>query len=250
MTSSPTSSSTLRPCSFHACTAQPSARHCSSPSYTGSNGQPATNAVHTSVPPLVENSHTSLFTCSYTQRKLSGDIGEPVAPIARSAIKSKSRAGSIPAFSQLANRPGLTPMQVIRVRSASSHSTFRSGCAGLPSYNTIAASDNRQPTRKFHIIQPVVVNQNMRSPWRRSRCIRFFSCSIRMPPWLCTIALGRPVVPDEYSTHRGWSNGSCSKLSSAPSPWESSSCQMVSLEDLDELESASASLLVRSGLAG
>jgi len=28
-----------------------------------------------------------------------------------------------------------------------------------------------------------------------------------MPPWPCTIPLGRPVVPDEYSTHRGWSNG-------------------------------------------
>ena len=28
-----------------------------------------------------------------------------------------------------------------------------------------------------------------------------------MPPWPCTIAFGRPVVPDEKSTKSGWSNG-------------------------------------------
>jgi hypothetical protein len=64
ITSSPTSSIRLLPCSSQASTAQPSARHCSSPSYTGSSGQPPTNAVQTSVPPLVENSQTSEPTCS------------------------------------------------------------------------------------------------------------------------------------------------------------------------------------------
>ena len=51
---------------------------------------------------------------------------------------------------------------------------------------------------KFHIIQPVVVNQKRRSPGFAStcRCI-FFSCSSRMPPWPWTIAFGSPVVPDE-----------------------------------------------------
>ena len=29
------------------------------------------------------------------------------------------------------------------------------------------------------------------------------TCSRTTPPWLCTRALGRPVVPDEYSTHSG-----------------------------------------------
>jgi len=58
-------------------------------------------------------------------------------------------------------------------------------------------SESRPPTRKFHIIQPVVVNQNSRSPacasrWRRS----FFRCSSRIPPWPWTIAFGSPVVPE------------------------------------------------------
>ncbi len=59
MTSSPTSSTTERPASSNACTSQPSDGPCSSPSYTGSSGTPPTNAVQTSVPPLVENSHVS-----------------------------------------------------------------------------------------------------------------------------------------------------------------------------------------------
>src|SRR5438874_753110 len=54
MTSSPTSSISSLPPGSKARTAAPSARHCSSPRYTGSVGQPPTNAVHTSVPPLVE----------------------------------------------------------------------------------------------------------------------------------------------------------------------------------------------------
>src|SRR2546426_7341749 len=87
-TSSPTSSISECPCSSHDSTAHPSARHCSSPSYTGSSGQPPTNAVHTSVPPLVENSHTSAPTWRCTQRKLSGASGEPVEPIARRDRKS------------------------------------------------------------------------------------------------------------------------------------------------------------------
>ena len=51
---------------------------------------------------------------------------------------------------------------------------------------------------KFHIIQPVVVNQNSRSPSRASRWrLSFLRCSISTPPWEWTIALGSPVVPDE-----------------------------------------------------
>jgi hypothetical protein len=68
----------------------------------------------------------------------------------------------------------------------------------LPSYNTIAASVRSPDTRKFHIIQPVVVNQKMRSPACPSTCrFSFLRCSRRIPPCPWTIALGRPVVPDE-----------------------------------------------------
>ncbi len=64
ITSSPTSSTTGLPDSSKASTFAPSARAWSSPRWTGSVGTPPTNAVQTSVPPLVENSQTSSFTCS------------------------------------------------------------------------------------------------------------------------------------------------------------------------------------------
>ena len=43
-----------------------------------------------------------------------------------------------------------------------------------------------------------------------------------MPPWPCTIAFGRPVVPDEKSTNSGWSNATGSNAS-APGSASSSS---------------------------
>ncbi len=80
------------------------------------------------------------------------------------------------------------------------------------------AEPQRRPlTRKFHIIQLVVVNQKNLSSGPRSTCNEsFLRCSRRMPPWPWTMALGSPVVPEEYKTHSGWSNGTCSKESSAP----------------------------------
>ena len=59
ITSSPTSPTSALPSSSHDSTAQPSARPWSSPIHTGSVGTPPTNAVHTSVPPEVENSQVS-----------------------------------------------------------------------------------------------------------------------------------------------------------------------------------------------
>ncbi len=76
------------------------------------------------------------------------------------------------------------PKQVIPACSARSQSTPMSGKPGLPSKRTIAASVRSPQTRKFHIIQPVVVNQNRRSPGRASRWrCSFLRCSSRIPPW-------------------------------------------------------------------
>jgi len=74
----------------------------------------------------------------------------------------------------------------------------------LPSTITIEARVRSVETRAVHIIQAVVVNHSRRSPGRRSQLKAwFFKCSIRIPPWQCTIALGRPVVPDEKRTQSG-----------------------------------------------
>ena len=47
-------------------------------------------------------------------------------------------------------------------------------------------------------------------------------CSMTMPPWLCTSPFGMPVVPDENSTHSGWSNGRDANLGSRGAPMISS----------------------------
>src|SRR5205085_11809763 len=101
-TSTPTSSITGWPASSKASTLAPSNRHCSSPAFTGSRGDPPTKAEHTSVPPLMEASHRSFLTCSYTHWKPSGGKGEPVDPMPLSLLRSYVRLGSIPAFMQVA----------------------------------------------------------------------------------------------------------------------------------------------------
>ena len=69
------------------------------------------------------------------------------------------------------------------------------------------------PACRFHMIQPVELYQWKRSPVStlepRLLCrLAPFSVSSITPPWPWTIALGRPVVPLEYTTQSGWSKGS------------------------------------------
>src|SRR5919107_1482347 len=73
---------------------------------------------------------------------------------------------------------------------------------------TMDARTSSVETRAFHIIQAVVLNHSSRSPVPRSQLKAwFFRCSSRIPPWPCTIALGGPVVPEEYRMNSGWSGG-------------------------------------------
>jgi hypothetical protein len=63
---------------------------------------------------------------------------------------------------------------------------------------TTVAPVSRAETSRFHIIQPVVVNQKNRRPGPRSQCsARNFRCSTTIPPCPCTIPFGSPVVPEE-----------------------------------------------------
>ncbi len=60
------------------------------------------------------------------------------------------------------------------------------------------------------------VYQNTRSSARRSQCSAIcLRVSTRKPPWPCTSPFGRPVVPDEKSTHMGWSKGTTTGSSEA-----------------------------------
>ena len=148
--------------------------------------------------------------------------------IARSDGRLKASAGTTPALDIRFTKAGLAPKKVTSQSWATRHSASGPGYAGLPSYSTGRTPSSSELTRKFHIIQPVVVKKNIRSPGRRSMCrCCSFICSSRIPPWLCTIALGSPVVPEENRTHSGWPNGTCSTAySAAPTPgWSSSSSQ-------------------------
>ena len=216
-TSSPTSPVTGAPLSSKLATLQPRHRHWISPARTGSVGPPPMNAVNTSVPPLMEARSRSLLTRSYTQANPSGGNGAPVEPMERIALRSSAAPGSTPAFIQPRMYGALTPNAVMRVRSATRHSAYMSGWAGLPSYTTMDAPSSRPLMRMFHMIQPVVLNQKKRSPspmsiWSE----RNLACSSSAPPCPCTIAFGMPVVPDEYATQSGWSNGTGSNVSAPP----------------------------------
>src|SRR3954451_17370441 len=123
------------------------------------------------------------------------------------------------AFMHAPTKAALVPNRLTPARFARSHNTSSDGCPGLPSYSTGTPPTIIDPMRKFHIIQPVVVNHDILSPGRTSNWRpTALACSRTMPPWPWTIAFGRPVVPDEYSTQSGWSNGTASNVRGSDGP--------------------------------
>ena len=96
---------------------------------------------------------------------------------------------------------GAIPMIVARSCSTIRHCSRKSGYKGFPSIITTDARARSPDISAFQIIQAVVLNQKIRSSGPMSHdSTRFFRCSIRIPPWQCTIAFGSPVVPEEKST--------------------------------------------------
>src|SRR5205085_2642128 len=107
------------------------------------------------------------------------------------------------------------PSTVTPSSAAARQTRSRSGWAGLPSSRTIAAPRSSPETSMFQTTQLVLPTTSSRSPGRRSECRpRVFRCSRTTPPWLCTMPLGTPVVPEENSTQSGWSNGTGSAVHS------------------------------------
>ena len=86
-------------------------------------------------------------------------------------------------------------------RGASEETPPLRGAEGLPSKMQAVVPPSSTETWKFHMIQPVVLNQCRRSPVStvgpRLLCRLLFSSTRTMPPWLWTMGLGRPVVPLE-----------------------------------------------------
>jgi hypothetical protein len=147
ITSSPCSPTRGRPSGSRASTAAPRYRQGISPARTGTSGQPPTNAEHTSVPPLIDDSATSGPSTSWTQRKPSAGSGAPVEPTARSAPRSATSLGRRPSLRQAMRNGALAPNQVVAVSPASRHRVPRSGWPGSPSKHTMVAPTVRPDTR-------------------------------------------------------------------------------------------------------
>src|SRR6266851_3746090 len=126
-TSSPVSSTTDLPLSSNASTAAPNARHWSSPARTGNSGQPATNALATSVPPLTDASHRSDLTEVYTHWKPPAGRGEPVEPMEMRLSRLWFLAGSRPALRQFMTYAALVPNSFTFAFSARPQRVSRSG---------------------------------------------------------------------------------------------------------------------------
>ena len=166
MTSSPSSPITGWPAGSNASTLAPRQRQAISPSYTGSSGDGADEAgAHVGA----AGDRLQLHRRRAPPRTPSGS--PPAAAARRSSRRPRSR-GQVGQLARHDARPCGRPAGTApRCRSRSSRTSRpaataapRSGAPGLPSNSTIAAPTAGAETRKFHIIQPVVVNQKNRSP--------------------------------------------------------------------------------------
>src|SRR5699024_3672001 len=122
-------------------------------------GTPPTKPEQISVPPLIETSNTSSPICSYTHLKPSIFNGAHVENTISILDKSYSSFSESPCFIQFKINGALVPNDVIFASSTSSHNTIIEGYVELPSYKTMVELVNNPPINKYHIIQPVEVNQ-------------------------------------------------------------------------------------------
>ena len=215
-TSSPTSPMTGWPCSFQASTAQPSRRHCISPGTSGSSRLPPMKAPAKSVPPDMLHHQMSgvpmLPRTARVPQRCTSSLKRRAGGAERAHARQVAAAAtaSSPAFMQLAKNAAPAPKKVTPVsrREAPQHAPVglvlacRPGCrrrcsrwcrsAGPPSARSTSPSRSSCTSGSA---RPRC--------WRRScsrrRCAAPLSASATMtvPPWPCTMGLGRPVVPLE-----------------------------------------------------
>ena len=143
------------------------ALHDSSPIHTGTVGADSRNAVHRSVPPDIEQIWTCLPTASAIQRNLRATTARRSSPAPEQSTGRTRR----PDEGRLETRVDVRRRDAEigdACFSASFHNVLRSGWPGLPSYITTVEPVSKPETSRFHIIQPVVVNQKNRSPGPRS----------------------------------------------------------------------------------
>jgi hypothetical protein len=192
--------------------AQPAALHL--PGTCGSVALPPTKAPAKSVPPEMEldpdRAGPSTLRAARPDPVVAG-LGQRRAGGAHGAQRRQvglaHQAAHRPSGNS-AKKAAPAPKKVARASPAKRHSVPQSGAAegqpGLPSKMQQVVPPSSRSTWPFHMIQPVVLYQWKRSPvlgtrlGPRSLCRRAAcSASSRMPPWPCTMGLGRPVVPLE-----------------------------------------------------
>ena len=180
ITSSPSSSTTGSPCSSKACAATPRQGPEISPLHTGCSGLPCT------MPGADVRAAAAHVEQHRRARTARGPSGSPRRAAGcrprRSAGSGTGRGpwpGSGPALRQAMRNPGLAPISVAPVCSASAPLPVAGpGTAGCRRSARSTRRTSSAETSAFHIIQAVVVNHSIRSPGARSQCRPwFFRCS-------------------------------------------------------------------------
>ena len=108
------------------------------PDRTGSTGAPPTNALHTSVPPLMLETGIGA-TASEIQRYPASGRGAPVEPISRKRRRSSVSPGRKPALRHAMRKGAENPASVTALCSTIDHRVSKVGEAGSPSNMTIDA---------------------------------------------------------------------------------------------------------------
>ncbi len=213
-TSSPTSPMTGWPCSFHASTACAEdaalhlARHFGQVAVAADEGAAEIGAAGNVAPPHVLRTRRRESAPSPSAAPLRAAASRCCRVRARATgrrIPSRSR----PAFMQLAKKAAPAPKKVTLCRATKRHSTLQSGFSLLRRRVAVVdaeggaeepgptAASSTSPSR-----WSCTSGSARRSCWRHSsrprRCAgRRRACLRMMPPWPCTMGLGRPVVPLE-----------------------------------------------------
>src|SRR3954452_12750519 len=138
-------------------TAMPRPGRWISPGHAGLVGSPATKQLHRSVPPEMDATCTPSGNDSTAHAFVSGDSGEPVEQIVRSAGSDACSFGTNPAFRTESRYFADTPRSVSPWAWARSVSASGPGWNGDPSYSTAVAPEAGTDASQFHIIQPAVV---------------------------------------------------------------------------------------------
>ena len=161
-----------------------------------------TNAVHTSVPPLIDVTCTRSPTASRTQRNPSAGRGRARRPDGAQRDEVELTTGHEARLMACHEERRARPEHVDALVGREPPERREIGVPRV----TVVEHDRRTDEQPRHEVVPhhPPGRGEPHEPVARSEILAgsasTFRCSAVIPPCPCTIALGRPVVPEEYRT--------------------------------------------------